>query len=159
MQTHKGFTLIELMVVTAIISVISVGSIVAITRFNERRRVQTDALALAEHLRKIQVKASAVDVPVGCTGIKNYTVSMSGTSLTVVANCTPPPGSAQVALSDLNFQLANSTFSSAKTTVFDSRTVAATVTDIDICGSTYKYRVSVSALGNISQPVYQPSGC
>ncbi|MBI1871809.1 hypothetical protein HYS10_00110 [Candidatus Collierbacteria bacterium] len=144
------------MVVTAIISVIGVGSIVAITRFSERREAQTDALALAEHLRKIQVKASAVDVPTGCTGITNYTVSMSGASLTVNISCTV--GSVTDA-ADLRFSLQNSVFSSAKTIVFDSRTVAATITDIDICGNTYKYRVSVSALGNISQPIYQPSGC
>jgi len=149
---ESGFTLIELMVVTTLVVMVSSVSIVALARYRDRRVVQIDALALSEHLKKVQVRASAVDVPAGCTGVANYTVNLAGTDLTVDISCAV--GSVSD-VGDLRFSLVNSTFDSPATIVFDSRTVAASPTDIDICGNGQEYRVSVSALANVGTAIYQ----
>lgn len=156
MRIHslRGYTFIELLVVIGILAVITTTSIVAFVRFREKSQAQTDALDLASHLRRIQVSSSAVDVPVGCTGINYYSVNMSGSTLLVSVSCAV--GSV-AEVTELGFNLKKSSYVANYTIVFDSRTVSATAVDIDICSGGYLYRISVSALANISQPSYQGS--
>ncbi len=152
MQTLKrGFTLIELIVVTAILGIMAGGGIVSFVSYREKSEASADALALTEQLRKIQVKAVAVELPAGCTGSRNFTVNMSGANLTTDINCNV--GSVTNA-ADLALALTKSVFLASYQVIFDSRTVSASPTDIDICGNHYRYRVSVSALANVAEPVY-----
>ena len=122
---------------------------VSFVSYRERSEVASDASTLAEHLRKIQVSASAVEVPTGCSGVKNFTVKMAGSSLITDVTCAV--GSV-TDVSNLRLSLQNSVFSFAYQVVFDSRTVSATPLDIYICGNDRSYKISVSALANISEP-------
>lgn len=153
MPIHKesGYTFIELLIVMAILAIMVSVSIVALVRFRERSEAQTDALGLASHLRRIQVQAAAVEVPAGCVGVKNFAVTMSGKTASVAVNCT----SGSVAdLPALKYQMVKSTFKVNYQVTFDSRMISASPLDIDICGNKYSYRITISALANISQPSY-----
>lgn len=150
----RGYTLIELLVVAAVLAIMVSISIVALVRFRERSEALTEALGLASHLRRIQVQAAAVEVPAGCVGVKNYTVTMSSKTVSVAVNC----NSGSVGdLTALKYQLVKSTFTANYTVVFDSRVISASPIDIDICANHYSYRVTISALANVSQPIYQNS--
>lgn len=138
------------MVAATIILLLSGTAIVSFVTYRERRVVQEDAIAIAERLRTVQTKATAVEVPAICTSVTNYTVTLSGTSLSATATC-PVYGS--VALPALTLALSNSAFASPVTITFSSRTISASAADICISGNNSIYKISVNEAANVSKPV------
>lgn len=146
----SGFTLIEIIIVISILAIMVGGALASFSSFRDRNNIRSDALLLASLLQKIQAKASAVELPDGCTGVMNFTVSMSGNSLGVSANCQ----SGTVIMSELDFTLPHSDFVGTPLVVFDSRTGSASSVDIDICGGGHKFRVSVNKVAYVGKPSY-----
>lgn len=149
----NGFTLIEIIIVITILAIMVGGALASFASFRDRNNIRSDALILAAMLQKIQAKASAVELPSGCTGVMNFTVNMSGDGLSVNAICQ----SGTVILSDLDYTLVHSSFVGTPSVVFDSRTGSASAVDIDICGSGHKFRVSVNKVAYVGKPTYQGS--
>lgn len=147
----KGFTLVELLVTVTIILLFSGVSVVTFLDYRDRSAANNDASAVAERLRTIQIKATAVEIPVGCTTVSNYVVNYNGANLTVTATC---PGVGSVAVPSLSLTLANSLFGNSGTITFDSRTVAATGTAISVCGNKNLFTITVSGSANVSKPVF-----
>lgn len=106
-------------------------------------------------MRTVQIKATAVEIPSGCTNVANYVVSLANANLTVTADC---PGVGSVALPDLSLVLANSNFSSSTTITFSSRSVSASPATIGVCGNNHLFQLTVSAGANVGRPVYA-GGC
>ncbi len=71
---NKGFSLIELVVVLGILSVLVGASLVALVPFGEKRNASDDSKTLATEIRQVVNKATAVEVPDGCTGLNNYLI-------------------------------------------------------------------------------------
>lgn len=63
---HSGFTLIELIVVIAIIILMSGMSIAAYFRFSQRQAAMNDARNFATEMRKVQAMAKNLVYPAGC---------------------------------------------------------------------------------------------
>lgn len=148
----RGFTLIELLISVTIIILLSGTSLVAFVNYREVRSVSDEANAVAERLRTIQIKATAVEVPVECVnGVTNYKVTYGGTSLSVVATC---PGVVDTAIGNLTLSLAGSVFQNSGTIIFDSRSVSALAIPADIClgGSGNIYKITVNQAANVSRP-------
>lgn len=155
MKAKAGFTLIELLVVMTIIIILSGAALATFLNYQERRRVQDDASSVAERLRTAQIKATAVEVPAGCTGVTNYVVTFGAASLAVAATC---PGVGSVVLPGLALTLGASVFQGSPFTItFDSRTVSASPRTINICGNNILYRVVVNEAANVGRPVFAGS--
>lgn len=152
----RGFTLVEVVITISILLLIMGGSMSALGAFKERRGAQADALKVAEKLRSAQVRASAVEVPSGCTGVRSYTVNMSGANLTVLVSCT---SGGPITLTEMATRLENSVFTPVSSVVFNSPTGTANQTTIGVCSSPTLYEVTVSGSGNVSLPVLNASGC
>lgn len=150
-----GFTLIELLITSTIIIVLSGASVATFLNYRDRSSANTDASNVAERLRTIQTKATAVEIPVGCTTVTNYVVTYSGSGLSVTATC---PGVGSVAVGSLALSLTIGVFQSAGSVTFDSRTISATAATINICGSKFLFTVTVNKAANVSKPVYA-GGC
>ncbi len=151
MKQTRGFTLIELMVSVTIMILLTGASLVAFLNYLERSQAQGDASAVANRLRTVQIKATAVEVPTGCASVTSYVVSLANSNLTVAAEC---PGVGSVALTDLSLELSNSSFSSSDTITFSSRNASANPVTIGICGNGHLFEVAVGAGANVSRPVY-----
>lgn len=149
----NGFTLIEVIIVITILAIMMGGALASFATFRDKNNVRSDALTLAAILQKIQAKAAAVELPDGCIGVMNFTIYMSGNDLGVSAICQ----SGTVILSELDYSLPHSTFEGSPSVIFDSRTGSANSTDIDICGSGHKFRISVNKVGYVGKPAYQGS--
>jgi len=150
----KGFTLIELVITTTIILLLSGSSLAAFLNYRDRRVINDDAALVANRLRSVEVKATAVEVPAGCAGktVNNYTVSYTSNTgtLTVAVNCT----GSTVQVPELSLSLTNSKFRTTGTVIFDSRTVSATPATLDMCSGNDSFSVSVNASANVTKPVY-----
>lgn len=147
----KGFTLIELLITTTIVIVLSGASVATFLDYRDRNAANNDANAVAERLRTVQVKATATEIPSGCTTVSDYVVSYNGANLTVTVTC---PGVGSVAVPSLDLTLASSVFQSAGSVIFNSRTVSASGAAINICGNRKLFAVTVGSSGNVSKPVF-----
>ena len=147
----RGFTLIELLVSITIVMLLSGTALATFLNYQAKRQVQDDASGVAERLRTVQIKATAVEIPAGCTTVTNYIVTFDATWLTVAATC-PGVGSVPV---PLGLVLVNSVFQNSPFTItFDSRTVSASPRTINICGNNILYQVLVGASANVGRPVF-----
>lgn len=88
---QAGFTLIELMMVTTIILVLSGGSIAAYLNFNKTESIKNDARNLISEIFRVRTLASSLQYPTGCNSLKGYNIKsdvlLSG--VTVTADCDP----------------------------------------------------------------------
>lgn len=88
---HNGFTLIELIVAVAIMSLLVGGAITGFITFAERQEVQTTAKNLQQLLRTAQAKARIREVPTACTApnkrLQSYRVRLNQTSPDIVMLC------------------------------------------------------------------------
>mgnify|MGYP001584132449 CR=1 FL=1 len=69
-----GFTLIELMVVMAMISLMAGGSIAAYLRFNTNQELDNDARQLMTEFSKARSSAATLQYPSGCSGLTGVRV-------------------------------------------------------------------------------------
>ncbi|MBI3954532.1 type II secretion system protein [Candidatus Collierbacteria bacterium] len=72
----KAFSLIEVIITTAILGILFGGIMVNMFNFKNKRQVMSDAMLVADFLTKVRTKAAAVEVPAGCTGISDYQVGL-----------------------------------------------------------------------------------
>lgn len=157
MKAGAGFTLIELLVTMTIVILLSGTALATFLNYQQRRQAQEDAANVADRLRTVQIKATAVEIPAGCSSVTNYTVTFEATGLAVAATC---PGVGSVAVAGLALTLTNSVFQSSPFTItFDSRTVSASPRTINICGNSNLYQVTVNEAANVSRPVFVAGGC
>lgn len=151
MKAKAGFTLIELLVVVTIIIILSGTALATFLNYQQKRQVQDDASSVAERLRTVQIKATAVEIPAGCTSVTNYVVTFDAAGLAVAATC---PGVGSVAIPGLALTLGAAVFQSSPFTItFDSRTVSASPRTINICGNNILYQVVVNEAANVGRPV------
>ncbi|GEM_PF-1066908 len=110
LQAHRpknaGFSLIELLVVTAIIIMLVGISIAGFIRFNERQQVESAAKQVQTLFRTAQAKAQIREIPTGtCDTLDGYMVRFQTSptnSVELVVQCTngvPPEGLVQDHLS------------------------------------------------------------
>ncbi|MBU1326710.1 prepilin-type N-terminal cleavage/methylation domain-containing protein [Patescibacteria group bacterium] len=84
----KGFTLIELVIATALLLLLA-GSIVAnYNNYSDKQRIRQEALTLKNDLRLAQIKAISVQKPAsGCSGYIGMNVTFSANSYSIQALC------------------------------------------------------------------------
>ena len=146
-----GFTLIEIVVVVGILSLLMGGALASFANFRDKNTSLSEALIVADRIRKVQARASAVELPNGCIGSINFQVLMSGSDMSVRANCS---GGIVIEIPELALALGSSTYSSNYDLTIDSRTGNTTSVDIDICGRNHLFRISVNQIAFVSRPVY-----
>ena len=88
---QAGFTLIELMMVTTIVLILSGGSITAYLNFNKTESVKNDARNLISEIYRVRTLASSLQYPTGCSSLKGYNVTSDAllSGVTVTADCDP----------------------------------------------------------------------
>ncbi len=84
---HHGFTLIEMLVTSAVAFLVVGGAIAGFTGFTDRQEVLNTAKELQQVFRSAQSKARVRDVPVGCVSLLSYQVSLTSSSATLKAIC------------------------------------------------------------------------
>ncbi len=87
---NSGFTLIELMVVTLVIVMLTGGALTAYLRFNEKQVILNDVRQLVGELNRSRSLAASLQYPAGCTGFQGVNVKndLANTGLTVTTQCT-----------------------------------------------------------------------
>lgn len=73
-HASSGFTLIELIVVIAVLLLVAGGGIASFINFNEKQQVINGAKNLQEYLRTAQTLARIGDKPNGCDKLNGYKV-------------------------------------------------------------------------------------
>lgn len=86
-----GFTLIELMIVTLIILILSGGSLTAYLNFNKSQSVMNDARTLSTEIYRVRTLASSLQYPPGCDSLKGYNLKSDDdlTGVVLTADCDP----------------------------------------------------------------------
>jgi prepilin-type N-terminal cleavage/methylation domain-containing protein len=161
---NRGYTLIELIVSVTIVVLLSGLGIASFTKYRDRRVVALAAQETATILRKVQAKASAIDVPPGCGSIIDYTVSL-GSNISVMVNCVvggPFTSATYGELGKLNYSLPSgivlSTMPVSVTSiVFDSRVGTSTPVQIRLCGNNIRYTIEINSFGVVGLPIYAGS--
>lgn len=155
---NKGFSLIEMIVVLGVLSVLIGASLVALIPFGEKRNVLDDSKSLAAEIRQVVNKATAVEVPDGCTGLSSYLLEFgtgdNGRSITVTAECglgTTAKTTSILRSSDFNGSPSPMRFVVPEGTTSNQR--------IEVCGSGYLYYLNVEVSGVVSGPEYDEEGC
>ena len=93
----SGFTLIELIVVMAIIIILSGMSLAAYFRFSQRQAAMNDARNFATEIKKVQAMAKNLVYPPGCgSGLERYRlisdcIEEGCTTMSVYAICDDTP--------------------------------------------------------------------
>ena len=155
---NKGFSLLEMVVVLGILSVLIGASLVALIPFGEKRNVLDNSRNLAAEIRQVINKATAVEVPDGCTGLSSYLIEFgvgsNERSIRVTANCSV--GSDETVIdvltdSDFNNSPASMTVKVPEGTTTEQR--------IELCGSGHLYYLDVGISGVVSGPEYDEEGC
>ena len=155
---NKGFSLIEMVVVLGILSVLIGASLVALIPFGEKRNVLDDSRSLAAEIRQVINKATAVEVPDGCTGLSSYSIEYgvgeNERSIKVTANCSV--GSEENVIDVLKSANFNNSPTSMTVKVPEGTT---TFQRIDLCGSGHLYYLEIGISGVVSGPEYDEEGC
>jgi prepilin-type N-terminal cleavage/methylation domain-containing protein len=91
---NNGYSLIEILVVTVILSIITLGGLAAYKQFADKQLVTQAANDLITQLRMVQKMADAGEKPVGCgtDPLKGYIVSYDTAfpgTINVVVDCSP----------------------------------------------------------------------
>lgn len=155
---NKGFSLIEIVVVLGILSVLIGASLVALVPFGEKRNVSDDSKTLATEIRQVVNKATAVEVPDGCTGLNNYLLEFGvgdgARFIKVTANCDVGGEVKMIEVlrhAGLNNSPTPMTIKVPEGTTTEQR--------IEVCGSGHLYYLEVGVSGVVSGPEYDDEGC
>lgn len=156
-----GYTLIELVIVAGIISVLTGSTIVAYSRFSERRVAQSEAERVVDYLRKVRTKATAVDIPQGSSGVRSYEVSVDEVSGTMRTDVDASSGRVDDYVEAFSLG-SQASFTAAATIIFEARTgLLGSESDIvlGVCSSNTLYNVTVDRSGNVNGPSLNPGSC
>jgi len=87
----RGFTLIEVMAVTAMILILAGGSVAAYLNFNKNQSMDSDARSLISEIYRVRNLASSMQYPAGCTSLKGYNIKsdVGLTGLLLSVSCDP----------------------------------------------------------------------
>lgn len=90
-KSNYGFTLLELMVASGVMLVITGGLLANYNNFTDRQRLKQTALNLKNNLRLAQTKATSGLKPAGvaCTTLVGYNLTFQASQYTVQARCQP----------------------------------------------------------------------
>lgn len=154
---HSGFTLIEIIMVVAIMAMMTGGAINAYSYFNSRQQLIQSAKNIQLLLREAQKRSRVGDKPsTGCVVLQGYRVQASAGASTInlyaVCSNSLNPG-INVGSVDLVGEV---TLTNAENVMYKVLTGGITGTgNIDVqVSSTNKYRFDVSAGGEISEGDY-----
>lgn len=86
---YSGFSLLELIIATAIVVLVAGGGIAGFVSFTDRQEVLNTALEVQQLMRTAQSKARVRDVPDLCdaTPLTSYQVTVESSSIALVAVC------------------------------------------------------------------------
>lgn len=159
-----GFTVIELLVVVAVLVLLSGGAIVSYLKFSERRQATADAQSVVQYLRTVQKKASAVEVPPGAAGLTDYEVIVSPHAMQTTVHCVNGCGSGlDTYVYRPTFADTTLTWSPASSIVFIARTggisVAGGTATINTCSHSIGYLITVNQNGVIDGPKLNSGPC
>lgn len=149
-----GYSLIELLVVMAIIAILAVFGIAAYQQFNKTQTLRQAAMTVKNDLRKAQTRAMASEKPTtGCTALDGYKVSFtSANTYQIQAKCSNGLGSP----TDYSLPTGiNFTFTSYPATFLFKvlgqgvDISSSSVIVIGICGFNKLYRITVTTGGEI----------
>lgn len=149
----SGFTLVELVIVTAILMVLMGRSLVAVKDFSDRQDIKNEALTVVEYLRQAQVGAAAGNAS-GCEG------SFSGTRVTLSNDNDTSKGILTIAtlcvdgeIKTIMFKRGSFCNSIPKEITFSVPGGYTEATTIEIClDSVKKYKIDVLLTGSVSEP-------
>lgn len=86
----KGFTLIEILTATSIMTLLFGIGMIRYNEFNQTQTLKQTALKLKNDLRMVQNKALAGEKPaLGCTVLDGYKVTFTATTYQYQATCSP----------------------------------------------------------------------
>lgn len=152
-----GFTLVELLIVIAILSTILGLGIASYNGFNRRERLKQSALTLKSHLRFAQTKAMSAEKPgVGCSAFVGMEVTFISTTYTVSHQCSPEgvvgaPETFSLP-SDITFSPVPSGITFLTST---NRTDSTTDQSITLVNGSQSYMIVVSSNGNVNDEGFQ----
>lgn len=147
----RGFTLIELMIVTAMILVFSVGAVVNYSTYSERQKVRQAAYEMRNDFRFAQTKATSKDFPSQvCSDIYGYTVSVSADKYEIIPNCSPEGLRDPVATSSAALGVQFSPSPVTSTTFYSLSQGVSDTMSVTVTGVFNSYRVTISLSGFIS---------
>lgn len=153
----NGYTLIELLIVIAIlISLLGMG-LASFNTFNRRERLKQAGLTLKSTLRFAQTKAISVDKPsAGCTQFSGMQVSFTASSYSVVHVCDPEGvvGSSETVTltTGLTFSPVPSSF------MFETHATTVNLSsnlNINLTNGSEIYTLVVTPIGNVSDEGFQ----
>jgi len=75
---QKGFTLVEILIVTSIIGILLTTGLASYNNFNRKRMVREAALELMNNLRYAQEKALSGEKPTGCGVLNGWQLKFNG---------------------------------------------------------------------------------
>lgn len=158
-KTH-GFTLLEIVVVIGILSVMTGVGIVALVPFRERREVLSDSRSMAVLLKQIQVKASAVEIPLECdaSGVSGFELQFAGSDVDLLLK-TPNGFTCKENLNILRLSR-GAEFVSPGALVFTTPFGSTSVSTISICNYGVQYDLEINENGSVSEPLKSETpGC
>ncbi len=130
----------------------------ALVPFGEKRNVSDDSKTLATEIRQVVNKATAVEVPDGCTGLNNYLLEFGVGDgerfIRVTAEC--DVGGEVKMIEVLRHAALNNSPTPMIIKVPEGTT---TEQRIEVCGSGHLYYLEVGASGVVSGPEYDSEGC
>jgi prepilin-type N-terminal cleavage/methylation domain-containing protein len=77
---QKGYTLVEVLIVVAIMAILIGIGMAAYGRFDRVRKVEQSALGFGMYLRATQKMADSGDKPMGCIGLNGFQVVVNTTA-------------------------------------------------------------------------------
>lgn len=148
--SRRGYTLIELIVVIAIVGLMVGASIAGFNTLNQRQTVGNGGRELTSVMRIAQQRALAGTKPAGCTQLTGYRVNgtINTSDYTLSAVCT----NTTVVISSYKLP-SGVTFVTTIATLFTVQTGGAggSIGDIAVRSTAFTYTLTVSSAGDITE--------
>ena len=135
-KDNKGFSLVELIVVIAIMAVLMVVLTPALLRYVEKGRLQTDNTAIAEIANAAKIACASEAVNTEVSGVAPVTITIPiTTAAALTTDKTTPKFDAEMALTIGNVALKSNTYKNATTKPTLTVSVDATTQAVTVTGN------------------------